>query len=223
MKLTRTFTLVILALIGLTAAAQAGVILSPTAAIGNTFGDISTNRDLGNTFDQSGLSAVFVSGVTDFDTYIGGKPTHTLAAINNEWFAAALEIEFGIIDFDLGASYNITRLALWNEDAAGIDFLRVETSNDNMFNVVTSVGGFPVFDNPRDLDYPAEVLDLTDSSGRYVRLLIDSKFDFQTGLGPSMGEIAFEVGPRGETPEPSVAFLLGAGLSGLYFSRRRRS
>ena len=57
-------------LLGAAASAHAGVILSPESVVANTMGEFGANFVDEHLIDQSGLSAGFVSGVTDFATLI---------------------------------------------------------------------------------------------------------------------------------------------------------
>ena len=63
---------------------MAAVIVGPVA--GTASSEFSSSFDIGNTFDQSGLSISYTSGVDDFDAYLALGPTHSYVAIDNEWF-----------------------------------------------------------------------------------------------------------------------------------------
>src|SRR5690349_11550712 len=77
------------ALTALLAAAPASAqsIVSPVAVPVNTLGDFDGTADILQTIDHSGLSSNFISGVTNFNTYIGTNPTHTTSFSGNEWFS----------------------------------------------------------------------------------------------------------------------------------------
>ena len=106
---------------------NADIILSPTSVLQNTAGEM-VGYPIVRTIDQSGLQANFVSGVTDFDVYFG-NPLHRMEADIGEWWAP-VGPSTGTIDYDLGADYDLTRIALWNEDAYGFASFEVtvETS-----------------------------------------------------------------------------------------------
>src|SRR5262245_6199090 len=92
--------------------ARAGVILQPASVstdMGTGLG--SPNRVI----NQSGLSAGYTSGVTDFDTYIARKPTHNSSDGRNIWGSDFSNT--GNFDFDLGGTYAIGAFALWNYGA----------------------------------------------------------------------------------------------------------
>ena len=67
----------------------AATIVAPIDAFAtSTFS--SSNRNnyfIINTINQSGLSLRYVSGVTDFDSYLASRPQHTSNANRNEWFS----------------------------------------------------------------------------------------------------------------------------------------
>lgn len=132
------------------------VIVSPAGVVQNTASERNNRVDLANAFDRSGLLPSFESGVTDFDSYIAMNPLHSLRAFNNEWFAPT-GVATGIIDWDLGSQLTIDRAAIWNEEASGLERLRISASNEAGFSVSTLLGDFTLTENPRDSDYPADI------------------------------------------------------------------
>ncbi len=203
----------------------AGFITSPTAVLLNTGGEFDGTAAITNVIDQSGLSTGFTSGVTDFDTYLAGNPTHTPSYNGNEWFTPFGDNSSTVI-FDLGVTGSINRIALWNEEASGVNTLSVQTSNDAAFGSFTAVGAFTPVNNPNGSDYGAEVLNLTSSTtARYVRLFVTGP---QAGAGYNgigLGEIAFDVGspPVAAVPVPATALGLAFGAGFMGMVRRNRS
>lgn len=106
--LFRTLRLVIassLVAVLLVASAQAGVIIQPVgvSTTANEFFSIE------NTIDQSGMTAGYVSGVTDFSTYLTATGHGNSAA--DLWQS---NLTFPkLVSFDLGASIPIGGFALW--------------------------------------------------------------------------------------------------------------
>jgi hypothetical protein len=68
--------------------ASASTIVAPVSAVASSQ-FLSTGHDyfIENTFNQSGLSDGYESGVDDFNTYLASKATHTSNADGNEWFS----------------------------------------------------------------------------------------------------------------------------------------
>ena len=199
---------------------SANTILSPIAALAsNTFG---SGFGIGNTINQSGLSSSFVSGVTDFDTYLATNPTHSVAAFNNEWFTES-GIHSAQVDYNLGAIYNIDKLALWNEEGSGIGAFDISVSSDNTNFSLLSAGLTP-FNNPQGFDYLAQVFLFGSTSARYVRFAItgcpqaDSGFD-----GCGIGEVAFSAnqGEISSVPLPAALPLMASALGVFGLGRRR--
>ncbi len=166
------------------------------------------------TIDQSGLSDLYVSGVTDFDAYVGLLPTH-LRSNDPANYAASLEDPPQNIDFDLGFSTSVTQLALWNypfASSGGIIDFNVFTAQSADFSDSVLVGSFAALDDGDGNLNTVQVFDLADSLARYVRVgvLTTATLD-----GTGLSEVAF-----GTIPAPGVVALLG--LAGFMGTRRRR-
>lgn len=200
---------------------QAGVIISPRSIIRNDFGFFSGFYPATNIINQGALNSPFTSGVTDYGTYVGTTPTHGSNNDSPQWFGSRGLNGQGFIDFDLGASYDIDRLAFWSNPFRANRSTDVFTSNDPLFGSSTLVGNFRGFynDNP-NLDAAVQDIDLVDSTARYVRFDISS---FNTTIA-GIGEVAFSVGAANPVPEPSslAIFGMGACVAGIGAARRRR-
>ena len=201
--LTQLFSIVAAALaIFLSSSARADLIVGPVSVteppgIG-PFGFI-------NTINQSGLIPGYTSGVTDFDVYIATNPTH----FGNNFTEGYTEAEPVLnIDYDLGQTLTIGRMALWFSRfplSANPSQLRVLTSLTADFATPFDAGIFSPNDGRSGFSgtpAPVQVFDLADSDARYVRLRVLSKF---ANFGVFYSEVAFaQVTP---VPEPSSLLL----------------
>ena len=222
MKRMKSVYFIVLAVLLSPMAANAGVILSPINVYNNTigvFGGSSTD----NMLNQSGLSAGFTSGVTDFGAYIAGNPTHTRGnELANGWVGPGGGPFTGILDFDLGATYQISNFALWNV-AAGSSanvarFTLLLSSTADFSGGVTNLGSFTNPELAASNPYPATVFGAS-GSGQFLRLQIDSHYG--NGNVVEIGEVALDA--SNQVPIPATLALFGLGLAGIGWSRRRHA
>lgn len=200
--------------------ANASTILGASGIIQNTLGERDSIVDIGNIIDQSGLSSAYISGVSDFDAFLGSDPLHASDARDNDWFAGP-GVTSGIIDFDLGGVYSLDRVAVWNEDATGVSQVNVFTSLDSLFSGTAFVGTFTLSNNTREQDYLADVLTLSAiTDARFVRFAIVNAYPDDRGFADqaSLGEVAFSVST---VPLPAALLLFGSGLALLFGVSRR--
>ena len=174
-----------------------------------------------NLGDQSGLSATYISTVTLFDLFLS-TTTHDQNSNSNAWASGDNTNEF--IDFDFGESIDLTRLALFADDSPNgnnIQDFSVLISNDPTFATSTNLGSFTASDtNPNPIT--AQVYDVLDGSGQFVRLLLTDNHGGDFGFDSFvLGEAIFE-GTSSAVPEPS-SFLMIAGLCIGVLVRRNRT
>lgn len=193
-------------------AAIIGAVGATINAGGPGFGSIS------DTFDQSGLSATYTPGVTDFDTFVAAT-THDYAFDGNEWWS-----EYGLtsasVTYDLGASMTIDKMALWNEDAVGIGLLDLLVSSDGVtFSALLS--GLTPTENLINVDYGADVFAFGPTNFRYIRLDMARCAAAQEWPQDAcaIGEVAFNTS---EVPIPGAILLLLTGVGSIGLASRRR-
>ena len=209
-------SIAVLMLAAATGQVQAGVILSPIAA-SSTLGQFNSAFPITSLIDRTGLSSTFTSGTTDFGTFMASGATHSMFPAFGTW-ASTDGIRIGTMDFDLGAVYTVSQLALWDVYAnRSINSFSVITSELSNFSIFSNVGSF--VNHSANQATPAEVFNLVDSTARYVRLTIASNWGSTL---TQEGEIAFDVSAASAVvPEPAYLAMWGLGAVGMMFARRR--
>ncbi len=198
------------------ACAQAGTITSAVSGTiltgGPGFGTLT------ETINQAGLSANYVSGVTDFGTFTTSGVTHTLVFSGFEWFSNSGTTAASVV-YDLGSAKNLSGMALWNEESSGIGFLTVSGSTDGV-NFTTLLNNVTPIDNPLAA-YPVEVFNWTAGSAQYIKFDMSGCPQALPGSFPAcaIGEVAFN---QVAIPEPETYALMGLGLGLVGWMARRR-
>ena len=193
---------------------SSNVIIGPVSAT-TTMGE---DNPMAHSYDQSGLSIGYLSGVSDFDAYIASNPTHS-SAPGTDW--TSLQVA-GQADFDLGSQYVIDRAVVWNFNFAAaieiaIQSVRIITAIDAAFTtgvVDHGIYNLNTFTEPN----PAQVLLLTPTQAQFVRLtdFIGNGIPQDGDPRIALGEIAFR-----QVPEPTTLALAGLGLSFIAMRRKR--
>jgi hypothetical protein len=217
MKRTLVAVASAVALITLSDAAQAGVIIEPvgiSASAGLPVGD-SAPTALGNIIDQSGLSAPYVSGVTNFSAYVA---TTTASYSCSDGCFPELGGVAGIpatITFDLGLPTVVDAIVIWNQSGTA-SLVRFDLKGIGG-NSVTSLGSFTMPSSSQDSPEPAEVF--TFAPGMFSSLEMDITGNACYDAGTKLNEVAFEA----VVPEPVSMTILGSGIVGLGVIRRRKA
>lgn len=222
--LSKVISTVVLALVAIAFAPQlssAGVILqgaasSPQGSFGGGAPFVIENA--GN---QSGLSAGYTSGVTDFDTFVPGT-THASPLGSNSGFTgqAGLPQQY---TFDLGSVFLVDALAFWSVDNSGsVTQFELFSDSDGDFGNggLTSLGTFnPVADAGGAGSIAAsQVFGFGATLTQFFHLeALNSARG--TDVFPGIGEVAFRSADA--LPEPATLSIFALGLVGLGLAARR--
>lgn len=216
----------------------AGIIFSPESAIaGSTYGN-DPHFGIENVIDQSGLYSTFVSGVTDFDSYIASNPLHNYLAPDKEWFGGKKGIVVAggrvyypkdTVTFNLGNTYEMDKFALWNEENGGVRAAKIFASLNGVdfseiLNINPTGNQFQNNGSGEDhgFDYSAEVFLFSGVvTAKYLRFDMTCPNGNSIYAGCSMGEIAFSQYGSSVVSAPEPSTLAIFVLSMVIFGWRR--
>jgi hypothetical protein len=216
-----------LALLGL-------ALLPQTARAQAILGAVSATSNMGNLFgtpnsliDQSGLSATYTSGVTNFATFTS-TATHNFISpsINSSW-ASGGGNPTGDVTFDMGSLVTLDKIAVWNwglSDPVNLKDFTLFSDDNSAFTSATNLGSFTVSASANPFAFPAQVFSFASTTDRYFRMSITANYGHATITG--FGEVAFQQGvstPSSVTPElPGAMQLLPALLPVALIGARKR-
>lgn len=205
------------AFIGVVQQAARGDLILAAVAVSTDMGEFSAAA---NAINQSGLSAPYVSLMTDFDAYIASNPTADFGAGANVW-AATPGTRSGHFDFDLGGTYYLSSLALWTATGGDISSIRefdLLLDDNPAFSSPTVFGTFTASNNLGVApNAEAQVFTFAQTSASFVRMQIHNTHD-PSSFTAFFNEAAFEATA---IPEPStlILVLLGCATMGLRKTR----
>ena len=197
---------------------KAGIILQPVS-VSSPQGSFSSSLGLPKMIDQSGLSAAYVSGATDFATYAAATTHNGLNSANSGFTNTGGGFP-QTITFSFGSAVPLGGFAFWATGNIGsVTQFTLFGDSDNNFSNGTSgqLGGiFNTLANGGVVS-PAQVFAFGAATAQFVHMRVLNTAG-GTGLFPGVGEIAFD---STSVPEPNTVGLIGAGLVLVACLRRR--
>lgn len=199
--------------------ANAGTMISPVS-VSSDMGEFSGDFALAYLIDQSGLSAGYTSGVTDFDTYFAGNPTADDSEFSY-WFPPA-NGPMGYLQFDFAQTVTLASMAVWNvPTASGIKTFNLVADDDGDFTnggTITLLSAQEIDNNGAANAVPAQIVNFTPTSLLAIRIEV-TETQLPDTFAAAAREVAFGTGTAA-IPEPASIALLASGS--LVLIRRRR-
>lgn len=199
--------------IALSGAAAHGAVMVQPVSVASTTPLFNSSYQLTNMINQDGLSTQYISGVTDYATYMAAVPRQESNPLTR--YAVQSEATSVIYDLDLGDIYTVTNFLLWNGPTTAqsrVSTFSLIISSSPTFATFANLG---TYSSSPSSAHPvaAEGFNLTQGTGRYVRLSVNNSGAVRTLIG----EVAFAV-----VPEPSTALLSAFGTLALMRRSRRK-
>lgn len=168
-----------------------------------------------NLINQSGLSANYISGVTDFNAFTATTTVDSSIGVGGQ---AGIPQPSAPINFDIdmGSLVTIDAIALWTQGtgAASINTFDLIVSNASDFSAATTLGSFTMVNT--DLPALANIFTFTAIQTQFIRLSATSN------LGYPIATRFNEFAARSAVPLPAAVWLFGSGLLGLVGIARRK-
>jgi hypothetical protein len=208
--------------LGLAAApAQASTVIAATA-IASPNGELDTGAPrLARIIDQSGLSANYVSGVTDFAAFTAGTTHNAGLGLANTGVVGGVDGFAGLpvtLTFGFDRLVSLSQLALWNVPG------QFGVGSFQIFAGAQALSGLLTADSPSGPAVPAQVFSFTQVVTDSISLVIRTTASTLTTDRPILGEVAFggnfAVAPPAGVPAPGALLLFGLGLVGVVAARR---
>jgi hypothetical protein len=162
-----------------------GQVLGSTAT--TTMGSVS-GFGISNAVNQSGLSATYTSGTTDFDSYVSTTTGNSVTS--NWWFGNG---NTGFVTFDLGASYDVNALALWAIASANINAVRgfslyadTDADTNSLGSLIGSFSAVAAVGDNNTIQ--SQVFTFATTNTRYIQMNITSNAG---GSFSGLNEVAF--------------------------------
>jgi hypothetical protein len=198
----------------LAAPATAEVMIDPTA-VSSPSGDFGGAFALVNLINQSGLSATYISGVTDFATFTATTTHNSPDGGTNSGFTAFGSHPPETLTLTLPGPTLIDEVAFWGTGNSG-SVTEFELSNGSTLigGPFSPAAGTGTNDPAQTFSFSPTLLSSVDA------VLLDTAGG--TGQIPGIGEIAFGALPAPALPEPTSLVLLATGVAGFGMLRRRK-
>lgn len=194
------------------APASAGVVIGATSVTASAGipPDYGPPTSVNNLIDQSGLTANYVSGVTDFASFTSTTEA-SYSCCFPELGGVAGPVSGSYVDFSLNSPTAIGAIVMWNQSgSASLQSFNLLGSNGGPFSLL---GTFSMVDGGS-----AQVFHFAAGVFQEFRVQILSNFGYEGGT--VWNETAFE--GVSAVPEPSTWAMMILGFAGVGFIAYRR-
>jgi hypothetical protein len=196
--------------------ANATVVLGPTDVQG-TSPDSNSGFGVDALINQSGLSANYTSGVTDFSAFTSTTRANYRAYGGSLFTNVAGIGGLGSFYLDLGNVFSVSAGATWGQDGGTATMTAYDLFYSDTFGSAgsrTLVGRFSAGVSPNAFAHTFSAV-----NARYFELDVVSNGGFG---GTRVNELVFGGQAVAAVPEPSTLALFGIGLFGMGLARRKK-